>query len=73
MAYPTGGFTPEVQAITALAGYKAAFTTNRGTDRYNIDLFELDRVHVNNCDRGLRFGMSVSGYYNLTRQLKPSH
>jgi peptidoglycan/xylan/chitin deacetylase (PgdA/CDA1 family) len=73
LSYPTGGFTEEIKAITALAGYKAAFTTNRGDDRYNIDPYELDRIHVNNWDNDFYFFWKLSGYDNLFRGLRPSH
>jgi len=72
-SYPCGGFSEEIKAITVLAGYKAALTTNRGNDRYNIDLFELDRIHVNNWDNNFSFYFKLSGFYNLFRLLKSSH
>ena len=73
IAYPIGGFSEEIKAITALAGYKAALTTNRGYDRYGIDGYELNRIHVNNWDNDMTFYGKLSGYYNIFRQLKPSH
>lgn len=73
LAYPSAGFTEQVKAITALAGYKAALSTNRGTDRYNIDLYELSRIHINSWDKGFTFSSKVSGFYDLFRDLKPSH
>jgi peptidoglycan/xylan/chitin deacetylase (PgdA/CDA1 family) len=72
-AYPCGGFSEDAKAITALAGYKAAFTTNRGYDRYNLDSFELNRIHVNNWDNSLTLIGKLSGYYNFFRALKSSH
>jgi peptidoglycan/xylan/chitin deacetylase (PgdA/CDA1 family) len=72
-AYPIGGFNEQAKAIAALAGYKAAMTTNRGYDRYNIDTFELGRIHVNNWDSEISLKGKLSGYYNLFRALKPSH
>jgi len=73
IAYPCGGFSEQVKAVTALAGYKAALTTNRGTDRYNIDLYELGRIHINNWDNKFTFFSKLSGFYDLFRALKPSH
>jgi len=73
--YPTGGFTEEVKRLVKEAGYRAAVTTNRGKDRFNIDLYELDRVHMNNTDDryfGLILWFKLSGYYNLFRKLKDS-
>ena len=72
-AYPCGGFTEQAKTITALAGYKAALSTNRGTDRYNIDLYELSRIHMNNWDNEFTFWSKLSGFYDLFRQLRPSH
>ena len=73
LAYPSGGFSDEIKTITALAGYKAALATNRGYDRYNIDLYELNRIHVNSRDNELTLAGKLSGYYNLFRELKLSH
>jgi len=73
--YPTGGFTEEIKRLVKEAGYKAAVTTNRGKDRFNIDLYEVDRVHMNNTDdqySGLILWFKLSGYYNLFRKLKDS-
>ncbi len=74
-AYPTGGFTEGIKALVANAGYKAAVTTNRGKDRFNLDLYELKRIHMNNTDyrySGLILWFKLSGYYNLFRQFKCS-
>jgi len=73
MAYPCGGFNEKIKAVVALAGYKAALTTNRGTDRYDIDLYELSRIHINNWDNELTFMQKMSGFYNLFRKLKPAY
>jgi peptidoglycan/xylan/chitin deacetylase (PgdA/CDA1 family) len=72
-AYPCGGFNEQAKAVAALAGYKAALSTNRGTDRYNIDLYELSRIHVNNWDNEFTFWSKLSGFYDLFRHLRPSH
>ncbi len=72
-AYPTGGFNEQIKAIIALAGYKAAFTTNRGYDRFDIDPYELNRIHINNWDNEISLKGKLSGYYNLLRKSKPSH
>jgi peptidoglycan/xylan/chitin deacetylase (PgdA/CDA1 family) len=73
IAYPTGGFSEEIKAITALAGYKAALTTNRGYDRFDIDLYELSRIRADNWDNDFTFASKVSGFYNLFRPLRASH
>jgi peptidoglycan/xylan/chitin deacetylase (PgdA/CDA1 family) len=72
-AYPSGGFTEEVKRFVKEAGYKAAVTTNRGKDRFNVDLYELKRIHMNNTDgqySGLILWIKLSGYYNLYRHFK---
>jgi len=73
--YPSGGFTEEIKRLVKEAGYRAAVTTNRGKDRFNIDLYELDRIHMNSTDdrySGLILWFKLSGYYNLFRKLKDS-
>ena len=73
LVYPIGGFSDEVKRIVRESGYKAAFTTNRGYDRFNHDLFELKRIRFKDTDSDLVLWMKLSGYYNLTRQSKASH
>jgi len=72
--YPTGGFNEKVKLAVREAGYKGACTTNRGTDRFNHDVYELTRVKVTNSDmtKPFHFRAKVSGYYNLFRSLKSS-
>ncbi len=72
-AYPVGGFTAQAKKLVEEAGYKAAVTTNRGVDRFNVDLYELKRIRVNNTDNrfaGLILWCKLSGYYNLFRKFK---
>ena len=66
-AYPSGGFTNEIKTMLKEAGYKAAFTTNRGMDRFNHDLFELRRIRPKDGDGWFVLWMKLSGYYNLIR------
>ncbi len=73
LAYPIGGFSDEIKKIAQEAGYKAAFATNRGVDRFNHDLFELKRIRFKNTDTDLVLWMKLSGYYNLIRWSKDSH
>ncbi|MDP8299388.1 MAG: polysaccharide deacetylase family protein [Candidatus Tantalella remota] len=70
--YPTGGFTEQVKDIVKKAGYKGACTTNRGYDRSNTDVYELNRVKITNSDttKPFHFRAKLSGYYNLFRSLK---
>lgn len=72
-AYPSGGFSEHIKSLVAMAGYKAAFSTNRGYDRYNIDLYELSRIRLNSGDTPVVLWNKLSGYYNLFRKLRPSH
>jgi len=71
LAYPIGGFSEPIKKIVQEVGYKAAFTTNRGFDRYNEDLFELKRIRFsNNDDRNEYLWVKLSGYYNIFRKSK---
>ncbi|MBF0253687.1 MAG: polysaccharide deacetylase family protein [Candidatus Omnitrophica bacterium] len=67
--YPAGGFTPAAKEAVRAAGYIAACTTNRGTDRFNHDRYELKRIKVSNTDgqKLWHFWVKLSGYYNLFR------
>ena len=72
-SYPSGGFTKDIERLVKEAGYKAAVTTNRGKGRYNLDLYALKRIHMNNTDdrySGLILWFKLSGYYNLFRHQK---
>ncbi|MCA9407707.1 MAG: polysaccharide deacetylase family protein [Candidatus Omnitrophica bacterium] len=73
-AYPVGGFDETSKQFIKDAGYKSASTTNRGHDRYNNDLFELNRIRFSNkdCTNDILW-MKLSGYYNVFRKLKNSH
>jgi len=71
--YPSGGFTVDIKHMVQAAGFKAAVTTNRGKDHFNVDLYELKRVHMNNTDyeySGLILWFKLSGYYNNFRHFK---
>jgi peptidoglycan/xylan/chitin deacetylase (PgdA/CDA1 family) len=73
--YPTGGFTERAKEVLKKAGYKAAFTTNRGFADFNKDLYELKRVKITNSDmnKPFSFAAKLSGYYNLFRSKKAGH
>ncbi|MBU0683259.1 MAG: polysaccharide deacetylase family protein [Candidatus Omnitrophota bacterium] len=70
--YPVGGFNEKIKNIVKKAGYKAACATNRGFDKMNKDVFELNRVKITNSDmeKPLHFRAKLSGYYNVFRSLK---
>lgn len=72
-AYPVGGYTDQLKRLIRDVGYEAAFTTNRGSDRFNKDLFEINRIKVSEKDSLLTFKAKVSGYYNLFRRLKKAN
>ncbi len=69
--YPTGAFNEKVKDVVRESGYKGACSTNRGNDRLNRDVFELNRVKVTNSDmtKPLHFRAKISGYYNMFRKL----
>jgi len=70
-AYPLGGFSPEIKEMIKKAGYKGAVATNRGFDRDNKDVFELNRVRLSNKDiKEIYLWSKFSGYYNLFRESK---
>ncbi len=70
-AYPVGGFSDEIKEIVKKAGYESALATNRGFDRENKDVFEINRVRFSDKDnRADILLMKLSGYYNLFRKAK---
>ncbi|MBU0549250.1 MAG: polysaccharide deacetylase family protein [Candidatus Omnitrophica bacterium] len=72
LAYPVGGFTPEVLRAAEDAGYECACTTNRGIMR-KPDIYALRRIKITNHDLGIRLWGKLSGFYNLFRKLKPPY
>ena len=73
LAYPTGGFSKEIMSLVVEAGYKAAFSTNRGCDRRTRDLFELKRIRFQDTDGAVEMWVKLSGYYNFFRQSRKSN
>lgn len=70
-AYPIGGFSESIKQIVKEAGYKGAAATNRGYDRFNKDVFELNRIRFSDKDdRNDYLWIKLSGYYNLFRAAK---
>jgi peptidoglycan/xylan/chitin deacetylase (PgdA/CDA1 family) len=71
IAYPVGGFTDEIKVKVQNAGYKAAVTTNRGYDRFDKDLYEINRIRFSNADvNPVIIAAKLSGFYNRFRDLK---
>ncbi len=70
-AYPSGGFTEQIKRFVREAGYAGACTTNRGSDRWNRDVFELKRIRFSDQDDRIDYlWMKLSGFYNLFRAPK---
>jgi len=67
--YPIGGFNDKVKEVVKKVGYKGACTTNRGFDKSNKDVYELNRVKITDSDtnKPFHFRAKLSGYYNLFR------
>ncbi len=73
-AYPVGGFTDRVKAKIKAAGYLGAFTTNRGTDRFNRDVYEINRIRFSDRDDSeFILWAKLTGFYNLFREMKDPH
>jgi peptidoglycan/xylan/chitin deacetylase (PgdA/CDA1 family) len=70
-SYPVGGLNHEIMDVVKQAGYKAAAATNRGTDKLNRDVYQLNRMRIKDSDSDLVFWVKTSGYYNLFRRPKP--
>ncbi len=73
--YPIGGFNEKVKLAVQKAGYEGACTTNRGFDRCNRDVYELNRVKVTNSDMTspFHFRAKLSGFYNIFRRLRKGY
>ncbi len=70
-SYPIGGFSDQIKRIVKEAGYAGACATNRGYDRMNKDVFELNRIHFGDKDdNAFVLWAKLSGYYNTFRSLK---
>lgn len=70
-AYPSGGFSDGIKQMVKDAGYKGACTTNRGRERFNRDVYELNRVRLSDKDDRLDYlWMKFTGLYNLFRANK---
>jgi peptidoglycan/xylan/chitin deacetylase (PgdA/CDA1 family) len=69
-SYPSGGFSESVIEMVKKAGYKGACATNRGLDKFNLDVYQLNRIRVNNGDGDFVLWAKLTGYYNLFRKNK---
>lgn len=68
--YPLGGFNEHIKELLKEAGYEAAFTTNRGADRLNRDIYAIKRIKITNNDFWLSLWLKMSGYYHLFQTVK---
>ncbi len=74
LSYPGGGYTAPVMELAAHLGYRAACTTNRGCQRRPIDPLALRRITAHSWGPSfLGVGIRVSGFYDLSRRLRPPH
>lgn len=73
--YPVGGFTKTVKELLQKNGYKGACTTNRGHDKFNHDVYELNRIKITDKDSRhlFFFWAKLTGYYTIFKSLKASH
>ncbi|MDP2922695.1 MAG: polysaccharide deacetylase family protein [Candidatus Omnitrophota bacterium] len=73
--YPGGGFNNTIKELVVKAGYVSVCTTNRGSSKLNLDVYELKRIKVKNTDTNepFSFAAKLSGYYNLFRSIKEGH
>jgi len=72
IAYCIGGYDKKVLELVREAGYKIAFTTNRGfeKDLKNDSLYELRRIKVTDRDNNFKLWAKLTGFYNLFRSIK---
>lgn len=69
--YPNGGFSEQIKSLVKEAGYLAATATNRGYDRFNKDVYELNRIRFGDRDiHDYNLWAKLSGYYNFFRKAK---
>lgn len=70
-AYPIGGFSDTIKSMVRNAGYIGAAATNRGYDKLNKDVYEMNRVRFGDKDvHNYNLWIKLSGYYNLFRAAK---
>jgi peptidoglycan/xylan/chitin deacetylase (PgdA/CDA1 family) len=73
LAYPFGHLDERVTAATRSAGYRAAFSTQPGFNRRDVDRFRIRRIDVFGTDtpgmlmRKVRFGTNDGTLSNLAR------
>jgi peptidoglycan/xylan/chitin deacetylase (PgdA/CDA1 family) len=69
--YPSGGFSRTIKKIVKEAGYLSSSATNRGYDKENHNLYEINRIRLNeNNKKDYDLAIKLSGYYNHSRKMK---
>ena len=72
LSYPVGGFSADIARAAQETGYLAAFTTNRGSNFWQRDLFALKRVKMtDHSTRPYVLWAKLSGYYYLFSGFRP--
>lgn len=72
LSYPVGGFSADIERAAQETGYLAAFTTNRGNNFWQRDLFALKRVKMtDHSTRPYVLWAKLSGYYYLFSGFRP--
>lgn len=70
LSYPVGGYTSAIQELARGVGYRGACTTNRGTDKWKLDLYALRRIKMTEADQHpLLLRAKLSGFYDCFRTL----
>jgi len=70
-SYPVGGFDSRIKEEVKKAGYRCAVTTNRGNDRFNRDIYEINRIRFSDKDdKDSTLWAKLNGFYNLFRKMK---
>jgi peptidoglycan/xylan/chitin deacetylase (PgdA/CDA1 family) len=73
IAYPFGHLDARVEAATRAAGYRAAFATQPGFNRRDVNRFRIRRLDVFGTDspakllRKIRFGSNDGSLMNIVR------
>jgi peptidoglycan/xylan/chitin deacetylase (PgdA/CDA1 family) len=72
IAYPMGGYNRATMQAVKEAGYKIAFTTNRGFDKHwrNDNPYQLRRIKVTFRDNDFKLWAKLTGFYNWLRSVK---
>jgi len=63
--YPSGGFNEKIKELVKQAGYRAAYTTNRGFDLSGRDIYELKRIRFGNKDSAMSMRFKLWGFNNF--------